>query len=232
MSRLAKIGEVFSRRWRLFVLLIVVMLVGVAITYRPNLLVYRSEIRFLVAQSPLETTAEREEERYYNWVASEYIVYGVRDYVDGTRFVEQIGLLLEDQGYADLDLQELDNKISSGAIRSRLIVAVADTDEQTVRDISAAIRELLSNPQVVEQLEIPQLERAAATISPIDGELYLEELDLRSQAITGLIPRLLTVFVAAVVIVLLTDLLDPTIRNRDGVALLNLPVIGEIPSEA
>lgn len=230
MTFLSQIWQGFWRHWRLFIIVFVVLTVSGLINYRPNLIVYRSEVRFLIAQSPLETTAEKEEERYYNWVASEYIVYGVKDYVEGTRFAEQVSLELADMGYDDLDTKRVDDIVSSAAIRSRLIVAVADTDEQVVRDVSAVVLNLLSNPAVVEQLEIPQLESAAAQISPIDTDLYFQKLDLRRDAIMGIFPRVLTALAVALIAVTIVELLDPTIRTRRGIDIIGIPVIAEIPS--
>lgn len=230
MSLINQLSQGLRRHWRLFAIIFVVLTVGGLINYRPNLLVYRSEIRFLIAQSPLVTTTEREEERYYNWVASEYIVYGVKDYVEGTRFAELVSDVLMDMGYDDLDTERVDNMVSSAAIRSRLIIAVADTDEEIVREVSAVIYDLLSNPAIVQQLEIPQLEGAAAQISAIDTELYFQEFDLRQEAIIGVIPRLLTPLAVALFAVFLVELLDPTIRTRKGIDLLNIPVLAEIPS--
>ncbi len=230
MSTTSQLFHAFLRHWRLFGIIFVILTVGLLVNYRPNLIVYRSEVRFLIAQSPLATTAEKEEERYYNWVASEYIVYGVKDYVEGTRFAEQVSAVLTDMGYDELDTQRVDDIISSGAVRSRLIVAVADTDEAVVRDVSAVVRDLLSNPAVVEQLEIPQLELAAAQISPIDTELFFQTLDLRRDAIMGVFPRILAALVIALLVVAIVELLDPTIYTRRGIDLLGIPVIAEIPT--
>ncbi len=230
MAFLSQLLQGFLRRWRLFLIVFVVVAVGSLMNYRPNLMVYRSEIRFIVAQSPLATTNDREEERYYNWVASEYIVYGVKDYVDGTRFAERISDILIDKGFEELDTERVDQIVSSAAIRSRLIVSVSDTNEENVREVSAVIHDLLSNPVIVAQLEIPQLEQAAAQVSPIDKELYFQTIDLRRDALMGIFPRLMTALAVALVAVAIVELLDPTIRTRKGIDLLGIPVIAEIPA--
>ena len=101
---------IFKRRWLLVVLPAVVVLAIGLVTYQSPPPVYNVGVRFLVAQTPSEGAAAADEQRYYNWLTSEYIVNGLTDWVKGGAFATAVSQELAAQGF----------DVPPGAVRRRL----------------------------------------------------------------------------------------------------------------
>ena len=56
-------------------------------------------MHFLVSQEPLDSTLEIEEERYNLWVTSEYVVWGLSDWANGTKFAQEVSEQMILDGY-------------------------------------------------------------------------------------------------------------------------------------
>ncbi|MGB1251560.1 MAG: hypothetical protein ACPG8W_13165, partial [Candidatus Promineifilaceae bacterium] len=155
------------RRQRLFIYCFLGLLVFGMTGFRPVPKLYRGEVRFIVGQDPLDSTTELEEERFYNWTTSEYIVAGISDWVNGTQFAEQVSDKLQAQGH-DLDPFDVSEYVQAAYARSRLIVGVTHPEEDMVETIAFAAAETLLAP---EEFGIPQFGTAAAAIFPIDKQI-------------------------------------------------------------
>ena len=214
-----------TRRFRLFIILfLLVCLVGLVV-FRPKPTLYRGEVRFIIGQNPLESTTELEQERFYNWTTSEYIVAGVSDWANGTQFADALSRNLQAQGY---DLQPLDviEFVDAGYARSRLIIAVQHEDERMVETIAFAASEVLLTQG---DFDIPQVGNASAEIFPIDNQIEIQEADNSADFVTRAIMILAVAFLAGLFATIFSELLDPTIRTRAAAESLDLPILGEIP---
>ena len=95
---LRRYWQVLKRRW-LLVLIPAIVVLGIGLlTYQPPTAVYTTGVRFIAGQEPTPGTALEDEERYYNWLTSEYIVNGLTDWVRGGEFATAVSQYLAGQG--------------------------------------------------------------------------------------------------------------------------------------
>ena len=155
-----------------------VLVLSVAIwLYQPAKVIYRIETNYLVSQEPLESTLQAEEERYYHWVMSESVTYSLADWTQGTEFAERVQQRLMREHDLALTIDDLVDSISAGAIRSRLIVAFASTNESELEKIAAAGSAEMASLDV-DGLDVPQFALAQPEVQPLDPEFLMEEIDL------------------------------------------------------
>ncbi|MEZ4518254.1 MAG: hypothetical protein R3C44_16010 [Chloroflexota bacterium] len=90
---------IIRRRW-IWVIApaVLVLLIGL-LTYRPAPTTYNTGVRFISAQEPGAAAVEFDEQRYYNWLTSEYIVNGLSDWIRGGKFAETVSAYLATSGY-------------------------------------------------------------------------------------------------------------------------------------
>lgn len=239
--QLSDLRNGLQRRWKLFLAVSVISAIALLAAYRPVTTLYRAELRFIVGTQPLDSTLLREEEKYYLWVASEYVVAGVSDYINAGDFKQLVSGRLVADGLDEFDPESVAEFISSGFERSRLIVAVTHPEEQMVERIAFASADALLSIDSVDldeidtarplDIRIPQLERSPAFVYPIDNDLLIEEIDLSGEVVRSIIPRVLAALTIGLLAVLFAEFYDPTIRNRNSAETLTLPILAEIPSD-
>ena len=233
--------QALRRRWKLFLAIVVGMLVLLFATFRPYLRLYRAEMRFIVGTRPLDSTLESEEEGYWNWLASEYVVVAVNQYINGNSFKSEVSRRMIADGYSEMDPEAIDEFLSAGSVNSRLIVAVVHPEEAMVERLAFTAASTLLALESVElsqvnepapvDLQLPQLERSPAFVYPLDGELLVQELDLSSDLLGQIVPRVLTAVVVGLLVVLVLEFFDPTIRTRVSAETLSFPILAEIPND-
>ena len=234
-------AQALRRRWKLFLAVALGLMVLLFATFRPYLSLYRAEMRFIVGTRPLDSTDVSEEENYWNWLASEYVVVAVNQYVNGNTFKSEVSRQMVADGFDEMDPQAVAEFLSAGSVNSRLIVAIVHPDEVMVERLAfTAASTLLAveNVDLTEideptplDIEIPQLERSPAFVYPLDSELLVEELDLSSDLLGQIVPRVLTALVAGLLAVFVLEFFDPTIRTRVSAETLSFPILAEIPSD-
>lgn len=237
--RLNSVLNIVRRRWKVAAAVIIVVLVWRFAFFRPVLTLYRTEMRFIVSTQPLDSTLFTEEEKYYLWIASEYVVASVSDYMNGGDFIGLVSDRLLADGYEDMDPEGAKEFVSTGFERSRLVVAVTHPDEEMVDVIANAAafamlgmdRQLLadSGESVNIDLPIPQLAQSPAYLYPIDNELIVSKIDLLPQAWAEAIRKVRGAFALGLVALVVAELRDKTIRTRRSAEKLTLPILGEIP---
>ncbi len=214
--------QVFRRRWLLLLIpAAVVLAVGLA-TYQPAPPVFNVGVRFLVAQPPTEGAATADEQRYYNWLVSEYIVNGLGDWVRGREFAGLVSQELVSQG---LQIPAEAIQITADNVRSMLTLSMSANDPTMLEAMMNGTIQVL-------------MERNAEGLPQLGGETaVLVQLD---PPIVGQIPgslssqlelplRIAIALAVGVGLALLVEYLDPTVRGREELVELGLPVMGEIP---
>ena len=91
--------QVLKRRWPLVLIPAIIVLAIGLLTYQPPVPTYTTGVRFIVGQAPAPATDLEDEERYYNWLTSEYIVNGLTDWVRGGEFATAVSQYLAGQGH-------------------------------------------------------------------------------------------------------------------------------------
>lgn len=214
------------RRWLVMLAPALVVLVVGLLTYEPPGVFYNVGVRFLVGQPPAPAAAAEDEERLANWQASEYIVNGVTDWVNGTLFAQRVSHRLAAQG---LDVPHLTifSGLRADNTRSLLQLSLSYGDRETLAAIVTAATAVL---QEQNSEGIPQLGGVSAQIVPLD-EPIINEVRAPITSQLGWLVRLALALAAGLSLGLLVEYLDPTVRDRDDVAALQLPIVGEIPKD-
>ena len=217
--------KLFKRRWLLvFLPAVVVLAIGLA-TFQSPPPVYNVGVRFLVSQPPSEGADPADEQRYYNWLASEYIVNGLTDWVKGGTFATAVSQELAAQGL-DVPAGAIQGGLAADNARSMLIVSLTYGDGEVLAAMMAAVAKVLQEQNSV----LPQLDGETAVLVQLDQPIVNQiPAGIRSQLDLPL--RILLALGAGVGLALLIEYLDPTIRERDEIEKLGLPIVGEIPKK-
>ena len=217
--------KLFKRRWLLvFLPAVVVLAIGLA-TFQSPPPVYNVGVRFLVSQPPSEGADMADEQRYYNWLASEYIVNGLTDWVKGGTFATAVSQELAAQGL-DVPAGAIQGGLAADNARSMLIVSLTYGDGEVLAAMMAAVATVLQEQNSV----LPQLDGDTAVLVQLDQPIVNQiPAGIRSQLDLPL--RILLALGAGVGLALLIEYLDPTIRERDEIEKLGLPIVGESPKK-
>ncbi|MCP4358998.1 MAG: hypothetical protein GY796_13340 [Chloroflexi bacterium] len=215
--------KIAKRRWWLIVIPAAVVLILSLITYRPAPAAgFNVGMNFIVGQKPADLSTNPDENLYYNWLTSEYIVNGLTDWVTGGKFKTAVSDQLSTEG---LDVPPHTFNIVADNVRSKLQLSIQHGDAETLAQIMKAVIIVLTE-QNGEAL--PQLGEDTAVIIPVD-QPFVTPIpgSLRSQLNIPL--RIALAFIAGIGLALLVEYLDTTIHDRDEVEHLGLRLLGEIP---
>lgn len=216
--------KVFQRRWLLIVIPAVIALAFGLATYRPAPPMYNVGVRYMVSQPPAPAAASEDEERYYNWLTSEYIVNGLTDWVAGNRFKTAVSAELAQNG---VDVPAGAIGVAAANVRSQLELSVSFNDPDTLRAIIDAITTVLTEQNAD---ALPQLGGKTAVVVPNDDPVINQiPGGIRSQLDLPL--RVAVALLAGIGLALLVEYLDPTVRERAELDAIGLPILGEIPKK-
>lgn len=218
--------KVIRRRWPFALIpVLVVLAVGMA-TYQPPPTGYNVGVRFIVGQPPSPGAAEADEQRYYNWLTSEYIVNGLADWSQGNRFAQLVSAELADQGH-DIPAGAIQGSLVADNARSQLVVYLTFGDAEQLAVITEAVITVLTEQNAD---GLPQLGGETAVLVQLDDPIINPNpAGLRSQLDLPL--RLAIALATGLGLALLVEYFDPTLRDREDIASLGLGLLAEIPVE-
>ena len=221
---LRRYWNIIRRRWLLVLIpVLIVLAVGLA-TYRPPPAAFNSGVRFIVGQSPAAATGLKDEQRYYNWLTSEYIVNGLTDWVRGGEFSEAVSEYLAEQGQ-DIPAHAVQAGLVADNARSMLTISLTYGDAQLLALMMDGVIAVLTSDNAQ---ALPQLGGETAILTQLDQPVVNPlPSGIRSQLDLPL--RIMLALLAGVGLALLVEYLDPTIRDRNEAELLGLQILGEIP---
>ena len=216
--------KLLLRRWPLIIIpAAIVLVVGLA-TYRAPAPAYNVGVRLLVSQPPAPAAEESDEAGYYTWLESEYIVNGLTDWVKGNRFGEAVSAELARRGL-NVPRDQVQGGLVADNARSMLTLSLVHADPDVLGEIMDAALTVL---QAENASALPQLGDEPAVLVPLDEPVVTPiPAGIRSQL--DLPFRVLLALGVGIGIALLVDYLDPTVRDREEVETLGLPILGEIP---
>ena len=201
------------------------LLLGLA-TYRAAPPAYNAGVRFIVGQPPGEDAATSDQERYYNWLGSEYIVNGLTDWIRGGKFAEAVSAHLAEQGIA-IAPGAIQGGLAADNARSMLTVSLTGGDAVQVEQMITGVIAVLTEQNAA---ALPQLGGETAVLIRLDEPIVNPIMPgLRSQLDLPL--RLLLALALGVGLALLAEYLDPTVRDRAELEKTGLRILGEIPRE-
>jgi capsular polysaccharide biosynthesis protein len=215
---------VYKRLWIVIALVAIVLISS--LVFRPGRpALYQTSMRFTVAVvSESRSDDYYAYDRYYTWMASEYLVDELTEIVGSEAFARAVS---EELANSDLDLPTSTLRGSMIADRTHRILTLHLTweDQAQLGEIANAAAKAIRERSAD---FLGQLGTADADIRLIDPPIVLpvarslkDKLDLPI--------RLFLALVAGVALAFLLDYLDDTVHDRAEVEALGLAVLGEIP---
>ncbi len=221
---LRELWKVLLRRWPLAVVpFAVVLALGLA-TYRRPAPAYNVGVRYSAGvPSVAGSGADYEDDRYYPWLTSEYIVNGLTDWVKSTAFATAVSEELREEGI-EVPAGAIRGSVASDNERSVLLLSMTYGDRD---QLAAMIRAATAVLQTKNADAFPFLEEGA-TVIPWD-EPVINQVPAGLRAALDLPLRLVLAVGAGVGLAFLVDYLDPTVRTRRELEALGLSVLGTVP---
>ncbi|MFO7664744.1 MAG: hypothetical protein R6X18_19445 [Chloroflexota bacterium] len=217
---------ILRRRWLLAIIPALIVLALGLVTYQPPPPAYNAGVRFIVGQPPGAEATASDQERYYNWLGSEYIVNGLTDWIQGGKFSEAVSVYLATQGI-DMSAGAIQGGLAADNARSMLTVSQTGADRLRVEQMIGGVIVVLTEQNAQ---ALPQLGGERAILTQLDDPVVNPiSAGLRNQLDLPL--RIALALIAGMGLALLAHYLDPTVRDRTELEAMGIPIIGEIPGE-
>lgn len=216
---------IFRRRWLLVLIPPLVVALFSAVTYKPPPAPgYNVGVNFLVAQPPTPSAELADQERYYNWLSSEYIVNGLTDWAVSGSFKTAVSNQLTQEG---LGVPPGSFSVGAENVRSRLQISIQHGNAETLAQIVNAAITVLREQNAD---ALPQLGGETAVLTLLD-EPIVTPLPRSLSTLLDIPLRIAIGIAAGLGLALLVEYLDPTIRSREEAEAMGLAVLGEIPKK-
>jgi capsular polysaccharide biosynthesis protein len=212
--------KILFRRWWLVVVPVVVVALYIAVTYTPPGPVYQVTIRFAAGTKPAGLSEDYD--RYYPWLASEYVANGLSDIAKTGVFAAAVAERLGDPGLAGA----VQGGIVADSAQSVLVVYLSWPDAAQIVDVADAVSAELSQNGAA---YFPQLTGVEPAVRRLDTPSPVALAPgLRAQ-LMGPAVKIGLALVVGVALALLWHYLDPTVREAEELEALGLAVLAEIP---
>ncbi len=212
--------KILLRRWWLIVAPVLVVAAYVAAAYAPPGPTYQVVMRFAAGTKPAGLSEDYD--RYYPWLASEYIANGLADVAETGAFAEAVAVRL---GEPDL-AAEIQRRIVTDNAQSILVVYLTWPDAKQIVAVAEAISAELTESGAA---YFPQLDDIEPAVRLLDAPTPASLAPgLRAQLLAPAI-KIGLAFVVGAALALLWHYLDPTVRESAELESLGLGVLAEIP---
>ncbi|MCD6290710.1 MAG: hypothetical protein J7M34_09435 [Anaerolineae bacterium] len=219
---------IIRRRWWIPIVLVVLTAlwwVAVRRPWQPRPVTYVTSLSFSVGVRPEPRTGDYYTyDRYYTWLASEYLVDDLSEVVRRSEFAQAVSQRLADRGIM-VPPGAIQGSTQAGKLHRILTLSITWGDPEQLAAIADAAAAVLSQragaflPQTMAgEVEAHLIDRGATV--PI-GPSLKERLDLPLRLFLGLVVGLALVF--------LLDYIDDSVRGRADLERMGIPVLGEIP---
>jgi len=221
---LKQILRIAWRWWWLGIIPVVVVAAYLALTYQTPATSYQVILRFTAGSEPSPELSP-DHDRYYAWLASEYIANGLADLATTSRFSQAVAERLADQQIT-VPPQAIQGALITDNAQSVLVVYLTWPDPQQAVAIAEAVgTELLeSGPGYYPQMDDVG---SVARLADIPVAIPLPP-SLRAQ-ILGPAIRLVIASAAGIGLICLAHYLDPRVRGAGELQAAGFRVLGSIP---
>lgn len=216
-------ARILLRRWWVAVAPVIVVAIFIAVSYAPPPTTYRVVMRFSAGTEPAGLSLDYD--RYYPWLASEYIANGLADVAETGAFAQAVAARLRDVG-GEVAAEAIQGAIVTDNAQSILVVYLTWPDAEQIVAVAQAIEdELVANSGAY----YPQLEDVEPAVRPLDDPAPAAvPPGLRAQLTEPAIRLGLAVFVGAG-LAFLWHYLDPTVHEAEELEELGWEVLVRIP---
>ena len=217
--------SIFRRRWLLVLIPPLVVALFSLVTYQPPPAPgFNVGVNFIVGQTPAPEANVADQERYYNWLGSEYIVNGLTDWAVSGNFKTAVSTQLAQE---NIDVPPGSFTVAADNVRSKLQLSIQHGNAETLASIMNAAITVL-NEQNADAL--PQLGGETAVLVLLD-EPIVTPLPRSLSSLLDIPLRLAIGLAAGLGLALLVEYLDPTIRTRQEAEEMGFAVLGELPKD-
>lgn len=214
---------IFRRRWLLVLIPPLVVALFSAVTFQPPPAPgFNVGVNFIVAQPPTPGADLADEQRYYNWLGSEYIVNGLTDWAVSGNFKTAVSTQLAQENVA---IPPGSFSVTAQNVRSRLQITIQHGDAAALAQIMNAAIVVLTEQNAN---ALPQLGGETAVLVLLD-EPIVTPLPRSLSSLLNIPLRIAIGIAAGFGLALLVEYLDPTIRSREEAEALGFAILGEIP---
>ncbi|MFW5692174.1 MAG: hypothetical protein ACOCX3_02360 [Chloroflexota bacterium] len=217
--------RVLLRRW--WIVLIPIVIVGVWVA--PDLLAtggessgFTTTFRYTAGQD-LDALPNREGDYQDVWLASELLVNAFTEWITSNRFAEEVAIAVAERG---LEMNPGALAIVADNERSVGQISLGWPQDEELVIIAAAVIDVLQNRN--QAYFGPQLGNVPAEVTILDEPRIAPAPPPLTDRFGPLL-RLALAAVLGVGLAFLVEYLDPTLRDRDELERLGLPIVGSIP---
>lgn len=219
---LVRYWHIVKRRWWVVVGLLAFVALSYLALNRRAPQTYSAAMRFVVGIAPEPSDGDYYTyDRYYTWLTAEYLVDDLSEVVKSAAFAHDIA----SAAGLNVPTGAIQGATSAGKLHRILTVSVGWHDADELARIANAIVATLTQHGAS---YFEQLSASRAVISIIDppvvvpvGRSLRQRLDLPL--------RLILALFAGVALTFLLDYLDGSVRHRQDLTTLGLPILAEIP---
>jgi capsular polysaccharide biosynthesis protein len=214
--------KILLRRWWLVIVPVLVVAAYASVTYTPPGSVYQVVMRFSAGTKPAGLSADYD--RYYPWLASEYVANGMADVARTGVFAEAVAERVGDPGLTSA----IQGSIVTDSAQSVMVIYLTwPNPEQIVAVADAVSAELTQNGAAY----FPQLTGVEPAVHQLDRPTPVALAPgLRTQ-LMGPAVKIGLALVVGVALALLWHYLDPTIRETEELEKMGLTVLTKIPKK-
>lgn len=221
------LGQVMRiiRRWGWLVLLPVIIVgLWTAAQYRRPPTVYRVAVRLAVGSEPAAALSP-DYDRYYAWLASEYIANALADLARTGEFAGRVSLRLERLGYA-IPASALQAAIVTDNLQSMAFIEIVWPDVLQIVAIADAVSDELTQNAA---LYFPQMRDVGTVARRVDDPVPVALAPgLRAQ-LTGPALRLALAGGLGLGLMFLAHYIDPMVRDVSDLDALGVRSLAAIP---
>jgi capsular polysaccharide biosynthesis protein len=215
--------HIVRKRLWVVVCLVVIFLLGYwafAPRYTPT---FSAQMRFVVGIKPEPAVGDYYTyDRYYTWLTAEYLLDDLSEVVKSRVFAHDVAV----RAGVKVPAGAIQGATSSGKLHRILTVQVQWHDQAELEHIANAITEILGSGSAT---YFAQLSTENAVVSLIDPpQIAIVGPSLRQRLDLPL--RLLLAMTAGIALTFLMDYLDRSIRDRDDLQQMGIPILAEIPA--
>ena len=217
--------KILIRRWWLVAAPVVVVAAYLLATYRPPGTIYQVVIRFAAGTQPAGLSEDYD--RYYPWLASEYIANGLADIAMTGAFSQAISQRLSEAGI-DIADSAIQGAIVTDNAQSVMVIYVTWPDPDQIVAIAYAISAELTKNAAAYYPQLANIEPAVRQLDP--PRPVPVPPGLRAQ-LAGPAIRLGLALAVGLAFAFLWHYLDPSVHDASELEQLGLQVLTTIPKE-
>jgi len=220
-------GKILLRRWWLVVappVVVVAYVLYSTLTRAPSPPAYRVVMRFAAGTEPAGLSEDYD--RYYPWLASEYVASGLGDVAETGAFARAVAARLAELGLEGVEPAAIQGAIVTDNLQSILVVYLTWPDSEEIVAVADAVTAELTEDGAVYFPQLRGLDPAVRRLDdPAPSPLVA---GLRAQ-LMGPAVKVGLALCVGIALALLWHYLDPTIHEALEVECLGVEVLAEIP---